>query len=74
MNIYVTVTPKYLLVWGATYAIREQISALGGRWSPTDNFWKLPLLDAAIVHTQLNADLTIAKANAIAQARLQAKN
>ena len=69
MNVYVTVTPNNLLVWGATYAIREQISALGGRWSPTEQIWKLPLLDAATVDTQLNADLKIAKANAIALAR-----
>ena len=73
MNIYVTITPKNLLVWGATYAIRDQISALGGMWSPTDNFWKLPLLDASTIHTQLNADLKIAKANAVALAKAQAR-
>lgn len=69
MRINVTVTPKNLLIWGATYGISEQIKALGGIWSPTEGIWKLPpILDPNAIYIQLNSDLTVAKANAIALA------
>jgi hypothetical protein len=73
MSINVVLTSKYLLVWGATYAIKEQIQDLGGRWSPTEGLWKLsPLLDSVTISTMLNAELDIAKARAIALAKAQA--
>ena len=73
MSIKVTVTPKNLLVWGATYAVKDQIQDLGGVWSPTEGIWKLPpLLDSATIYTLLNAELNIAKSRAVALAKAQA--
>ena len=73
MSIKVTVTPKNLLVWGATYAVKDQIKELGGVWSPTDGLWKLsPLLDSGTIYTLLNTELDIAKNRAVALAKAQA--
>lgn len=71
--INITVRPNNILVWGATYPVKEQISALGGVWIPNENIWKLPLLDSVAVQEYLNAELKQAKAKAIALAKAQAR-
>ena len=70
--INITLRPNNILVWGATYAVKEQINALGGVWIPNENLWKLPLLDSVAVLVYLNADLKVAKAKAIELAKAQA--
>jgi len=73
MSINVALTSKNLLVWGPTYAIKQQIQDLGGTWSPTEGLWKLsPLLDSVTIYTRLNAELNIAKNRAVALAKAQA--
>ena len=62
-----------MLVWGATYAVKEQINALGGIWIPNENLWKLPLLDSVAVLEYLNAELKDAKAKAVTLAKAQAQ-
>ena len=75
VNSYINITlrPTSMLVWGATYAVKEQINALGGIWIPNENLWKLPLLDSVAVLEYLNAELKDAKAKAITLAKAQAQ-
>ena len=75
VNSYINITLRTnsMLVWGATYAVKEQINALGGIWIPNENLWKLPLLDSVAVLEYLNAELKDAKAKAVTLAKAQAQ-
>ena len=38
-----------LIVRGSTFAVKEQLKALGGRWNPEKRFWTLPSTSASAV-------------------------
>jgi len=65
MSVHVTQANNRLMVWGATYGIRDQIEELGGRWDPKFGVWKLPLLDIDLVRKKLTDALEFVKAAAI---------
>ena len=61
MSINVTLLNNNLIVWGATYEIREYIESLGGIRDSKLGVWKLPLLDVEQTKKKLNDALIIAK-------------
>lgn len=63
MSINLVVVKNNLILWGATYIIRDQIESLGGKWDSKLSVWKLPLLDVDATRKKLNEALFNAKTN-----------